>query len=107
MSTTQNPNNPSITWDYAFGLVKTDTGSSGAQYAIRVGNAQTGGLTTAYDGKAPAPWNLQGAVVLGVGGDNSNTSYGTFYEGAITVGRPSDATDLAVLQNVQAANYGN
>jgi hypothetical protein len=51
-------------------------------------------------------WNLQGAVVLGIGGDNSNTSYGTFFEGAITVGRPSDATDLAVLQNAQAAGYG-
>jgi len=107
MSTTQNTSNPSVTWDYAFGLVKTDTSASGPQYAIRVGNSQTGGLTTAYDGKAPpAVWNLQGAVVLGIGGDNSNTSYGTFYEGAITVGRPSDAADLAVLQNTQAANYG-
>ena len=26
--------------------------------------------------------------------------------GAITVGRPSDATDLAVLKNAQAAGYG-
>jgi hypothetical protein len=49
---------------------------------------------------------MQGAVVLGIGGDNSNTSYGTFFEGAITAGRPSDATDLAVLQNAQAAGYG-
>ncbi|HVY40992.1 MAG TPA: arabinofuranosidase catalytic domain-containing protein, partial [Polyangia bacterium] len=60
----------------------------------------------AYDGKAPKAWNLQGAIVLGVGGDNSNTSYGTFFEGAITAGRPSDATDVAVLQNIQAAGYG-
>ncbi len=106
VSTTPNPNNPSITWDYAFGLVKADTANTGPRYAIRVGNAQTGGLTTAYDGTAPAMWNLQGAVVLGIGGDNSNTSYGTFFEGAITVGRPSDAADLAVLQNAQAAGYG-
>ena len=106
VSTTPNPNNPSVTWDYAFGLVKTDTANSTPQYAIRVGDAQSGALTTAYDGKAPAAWNLQGGIVLGIGGDNSNTSYGTFFEGAITAGRPSDATDLAVLQNAQAAGYG-
>jgi hypothetical protein len=47
-----------------------------------------------------------GGIVLGVGGDNSNNSWGTFYEGAITVGAPSDATDLAVFKNVQAAKYG-
>jgi hypothetical protein len=105
-SATQNPNNPSVTWDYAFGLVKTSTTGGTPQYAIRVGNGQSGALTTAYDGNAPKPWNVQGAIVLGVGGDNSNTSYGTFFEGAITSGRPSDATDLAVLQNVQAAGYG-
>ena len=39
MSTTQNTSNPSVTWDYAFGLVKTDTSASGPQYAIRVGKA--------------------------------------------------------------------
>ena len=105
-STTPNAANPSVTSDYAFGLVKTDTASNTPQYAIRVGDVQSGALTTAYDGKAPAPWNLQGGIVLGIGGDNSNTSYGTFFEGAITAGRPSDATDLAVLQNAQAAGYG-
>jgi hypothetical protein len=105
-ATVQNPSNPSVTWDYGFGILKTDTANGTPQYAIRVGNAQSGGLTTAYDGKAPAPWNLQGGIVLGIGGDNSNTSYGTFFEGAITAGRPSDATDLAVLQNAQAAGYG-
>jgi hypothetical protein len=103
---TQNPNNPSVTWDYGFGIVKSDTANGTPQYAIRVGNAQSGGLTTAYDGKAPGTWNLEGAVLLGIGGDNSNTSYGTFFEGAITAGRPSDATDLAILQNAQAAGYG-
>jgi hypothetical protein len=107
VAATTNANNPSVIWDYAFGLVKTDTANNMPRYAIRVGNAQSGGLTTAYDGQAPGTaWNLQGGVVLGIGGDNSNTSYGTFFEGAITAGRPSDATDLAVLQNVQAAGYG-
>jgi hypothetical protein len=43
--------------------------------------------------------------VLGVGGDNSNHSYGTFYEGAIVSGFPTAATDLAVMKNIQAVGY--
>jgi hypothetical protein len=101
-SATTNSSLPASNVDYAFGVLKTN--SSG--YAIRVGNAQSGGLTTGYDGAAPAAWAMSGAIVLGIGGDNSNSSLGTFFEGAITAGRPSDATDAAVLQNVQAAGYG-
>jgi hypothetical protein len=100
--TTQNANLPSMTMDYAFGILKT----SANNYAIRVGNAQTGNLTTAYDGAAPATWALQGGIILGIGGDNSNSSDGTFLEGVITAGRPADATDDAVLRNVHAAGYG-
>jgi hypothetical protein len=102
-SNTDNPNNPSMKIDYAFGILKTN--SSG--YAIRVADVQSGSLTTAYDGGAPTTWKLQGGIILGISEDNSNSSYGTFFEGAITSGRPSDATDAAVLANVQAAGYGN
>jgi hypothetical protein len=101
-----NPNDPTVTSDYAFGLVKTNTVNGTPQWAMRVGDAQSGGLTTAYDGKAPHAWQMGGAVLLGTGGDNSNSSYGTFFEGAIASGRPSDATDAAILQNAQAAGYG-
>jgi hypothetical protein len=104
-STTTNNNLPSSTMDYAFGILKTSTTGT-PQYAIRVGNAQSGSLTTAYDGQAPAAWQEKGGIILGIGGDNSNSSLGTFFEGAITAGRPSDATDAAVLANVQAAKYG-
>jgi hypothetical protein len=69
-------------------------------------NGQSGTLTTAYDGASPKSWNSGGGLVLGVGGDNSNHSFGTFFEGALTMGRPSDATDAAVLAHVQAAGYG-
>jgi hypothetical protein len=48
----------------------------------------------------------QGAVVIGVGGDNSNNSWGTFFEGAIVQGYPDAATEDAVFQNVKAAGYG-
>ena len=95
--------NPSMAgMPYAFGILKTSSG----QYALRMGNGQSGTLTTAYDGASPKPWNSGGGLVLGVGGDNSNHSFGTFFEGALTMGRPSDATDAAVLANVQAAGYG-
>ena len=52
-------------------------------------------------------WGNAGGIVLGVGGDNSNNSWGTFYEGAVTNGSPTNATDLAVMQNIQAAGYGS
>ena len=100
-STVNNPNNPSMNVDYAFGILKTT--SSG--YAIRVGDAQSGSLTTAYDGQAPAPWQFKGGIILGIGEDNSNSSLGTFFEGALTAGRPSDTTDAAILANGQAAKY--
>jgi hypothetical protein len=48
----------------------------------------------------------QGAIILGIGGDNSNSAIGTFYEGAITTGDPSSATDDAVQANIVAAGYG-
>lgn len=103
-----NPNNPSMTMDYAFGILKTNP----QNYALRMGDAQQGNLTTAYDGPVPLKlnsdggWRLEGGIVLGIGGDNSNHGSGTFFEGVITAGRPSDATDEAVFRNVQAAGYG-
>jgi hypothetical protein len=104
-----NPNNPSMKGiPYAFGTLKTWT-SGGPQWELKVGSgASSGGsLTTAYNGTALANWQLQGGVVLGTGGDNSNSSWGTFYEGAVTAGQPSDATDALIIANVQAAKYGN
>ena len=49
---------------------------------------------------------LQGAIILGIGGDNSNRAIGTFYEGAIVQGIPSSETDQAVQANIVAAGYG-
>ena len=47
-----------------------------------------------------------GAVVPGVGGDNSNNSWGTFFEGALLEGWPSDTAELRVMRNVRSAGYG-
>ena len=93
---------PSMTMDFPFGILKTTSG----KYTIESANGQSGSLTVNYDGASPKTWGNKGGIVLGTGGDNSNHSYGTFFEGAITSGRPSDTTDAAVLKNVQDAGYG-
>jgi hypothetical protein len=48
----------------------------------------------------------QGAIILGIGGDNSNRAVGTFYEGAMTASYTSDDSDAAVHANIVAAGYG-
>ena len=40
------------------------------------------------------------------GGDGSNGGTGTWFEGAIVTGLPSDATDDAVQANIVAVGYG-
>jgi hypothetical protein len=77
-------------------------------------NAQSGNLTTVWDGALPggySPMREQGAIVLGSGGDcckpngGVDLSAGTFYEGAMVAGFPSDATENAVHANIVAAGY--
>jgi hypothetical protein len=79
-------------------------------YAIKDGNAQSGSLATRWNGSLPTqsgymPMTKQGAIILGIGGDNSNGSVGSFFEGAMTSGYPSDATENAVQANIVAVGY--
>ena len=85
-----------------------------SRFALKGGNSQSGSLTTLWDGGLPggySPMKKQGAIVLGSGGDcckpggGANLSAGTFYEGAMVAGYPSDATDNAVQANITAAGY--
>ena len=101
----ENPQNPSMKFPFALGILHTPVG----KYALRMANIQTAtDLANAYDGNIPSgkTWGNAGGIVLGVGGDNSNNSFGTFYEGALTNGSPTNATDLAIMQNIQAVGYG-
>jgi hypothetical protein len=78
------------------------------QWAILGGNAQSGTLFTGYSGVRPSgynPMHKQGAIILGIGGDNSKSSAGTFYEGVMTSGYPSSTTEAAVQANIVAAGY--
>ncbi|RQX04500.1 arabinofuranosidase catalytic domain-containing protein [Micromonospora arida] len=77
-------------------------------WAIRGGNAQSGSLTTYFDGPRPNgyhPMKKEGAILLGIGGDNSITGRGTFFEGVLTSGYPTAATENAVQANINAAAY--
>ena len=88
-------------------------GGGGNKWDLRGGNAQNGALTTYYSGVRPGtpgsnayyPMNKKGAVLLGNGGDNGNGSAGTFYEGVMTTGFPTEATTDAVQANIVAAKY--
>jgi len=108
-----NANDPTITFQWLTAIVKGKPG----HWAIRAGDAQTGSLATYFDGGRPKdatgtttrnydPMSKEGAIVLGSGGDNSNGAIGTFFEGAMTTGYPSNATEDAVQANVVAARYG-
>jgi hypothetical protein len=69
----------------------------------------SGGLKKWCDGPLPGgydPMRKEGAIVLGTGGDNSNSDIGSFFEGVMTQGFPSDAADAAVQSNIVAAGYG-
>jgi non-reducing end alpha-L-arabinofuranosidase len=78
------------------------------------GDAQFGDLKVMFDGprvnndrKSYDPMRKQGAILLGNGGDNSNGSQGTFYEGAMTAPGtfPSKETNQKIQNNIIAARY--
>jgi non-reducing end alpha-L-arabinofuranosidase len=78
-------------------------------FALKGGDSTAGGLTTWFNGPLPpgySPMHQEGSIILGTGGDGSNGSAGLFFEGAMTAGTPSDATENAVQANVVGAGYG-
>ncbi|CAI6342017.1 unnamed protein product [Periconia digitata] len=107
--TGRNPKNnpaPSITNRFFTAIVKGGPN----QWALRGGNAVSGSLSTYFSGARPTPsgynpMSKEGAIILGIGGDNSVSGQGTFYEGVMTTGYPSDATENAVQANIVAAGY--
>jgi hypothetical protein len=109
-SSGKNNNVPTMTNTFITAVLKNN---GTTEFQLRGGDATTGSLTTFYKGGLPAGWSpmkKEGAIVLGSGGDccatNTNLSQGTFYEGAIVTGYPSDATENAIQANVIAAGYG-
>lgn len=98
---------PDIHWRFVTAIAKGEP----HRWASLGGDAQRGPLSVMFDGQrvnsSYDPMRKQGAILLGNGGDNSNSSQGTFYEGAVTASGtfPSDATDQLVQANVVSAGY--
>ena len=101
------PDLRSISWRFVTAMAKGEP----HHWTSMGGNAQKGSLAVMFDGPrvdvSYDPMRKQGAILLGNGGDNSNGSQGTFYEGAMTAAGtfPTDATDQLVQANVVAAKY--
>jgi non-reducing end alpha-L-arabinofuranosidase len=105
-STAAPASNTPLVADYVTVMLK---GPSGNRFALKGGDARSGTLVTKYDGARPSgysPQKKEGAIILGIGGDNSHTGEGTFFEGCMTAGNPADAVDDAVQANIVAAGYG-
>ncbi|ROO52914.1 ricin-type beta-trefoil lectin protein [Micromonospora sp. Llam0] len=110
-SQTWNPNQRSFTSKFVTATLKNN---GTTRFAIKGSNAQSGSLYPLWEGPLPpgySPMKKQGAIILGSGGDcckpggGANLSAGTFYEGAMVTGYPSDATEEAVQANIVAAGY--
>ena len=99
---------PNLAWRFVTAIANGEP----HRWASMAGDAQRGALSLLFSGPrvGPAydPMRKQGAILLGNGGDNSNGSQGTFYEGAMTAAGtfPSYATEQAVQANIVAAGYG-
>jgi hypothetical protein len=101
----ENDQNLPMRTEYVTAMVKGNTNG----FALKASDATNGKLRTMYDGPRPngyQPMKKQGAIILGIGGDNSNGAIGTFYEGVMTTGYSTDAADDAVQANIIAAGYG-
>ena len=100
-------NLPSITWRF----VTATADGEPHHWRSMGGDAQQGKLKVMFDGprvnRTYDPMRKQGAILLGNGGDNSNGSQGTFYEGGMTAAGtfPTQETQQKVQANVVAAQY--
>ena len=102
---------PSIT-DWRFVSVFVN-GGGGNRWDLRGGDASCDTLTTFYSGVRPGtpgsdayyPMHKKGGLLLGNGGDNGNGSAGTFFEGVMTVGYPTDETIAAVQADIASRAY--
>lgn len=103
---------PSIT-DWRFVSVFMN-GGGGNQWDLRGADASCDTLTVFYSGPRPHskegsdayyPMHKKGGMLLGNGGDNGNGSSGTFFEGVMTVGYPTEEAIAAVQKNIAGMHY--
>jgi hypothetical protein len=101
----KDPNNSGVHFPFVSAWEKNNGTTN---FTLKYGNANSGGLTTPFSGPLPngySPMKLQSSILLGTGGDNSVSGVGMFFEGAVTAGYPSDATENSVQANITTAGY--
>ncbi|HEU5428788.1 MAG TPA: arabinofuranosidase catalytic domain-containing protein, partial [Actinocrinis sp.] len=107
-SSNTGPNQPGYTGvNFPF-VTAMEKNNGTSNFTLKYANATSGGLTTGFSGPLPngySPMKTDSSILLGTGGDNSNSGVGEFFEGAVTAGYPSDATENAVQANLAAAAY--
>ena len=82
----------------------------GGNWASRGANLQAdANLTTYWDGdrvnSSYAPMRKQGGIYYGTGGDNSISTQGTMYEGAMAHNQSNATVDQKIYENIREANY--
>ena len=108
MGNGSNPANLGNNSNFVTAMLENDGQST---FALEGGNSQSGGLSTWWNGSLPTtepgyiPMKQEGAVILGTGGDNSNSDVGSFFEGAMTIGYPAAVADALIQQNIVLAGY--
>ncbi len=101
----KNVNTPSISYRFVTAVVKGGR-TSGPSAAATGHQACSQHITAARPSPTGYnPMKKEGAIILGIGGDNSVSAQGTFYEGVMTSGYPTDATEDAVQADIVAAKY--
>ncbi len=106
--------NTPLKYDFVTGVVVGDTADKNGgkgRFAIYGGDATNGALKTLYDGIRPnkpgyVPMQKQGSIILGIGGDNSNSAGGRFYEGVVANGAATKETIDALQAAIVEAGYG-
>jgi hypothetical protein len=93
------------------GCGTSPTAKAGGRFALYGGDATTGTLKTMYDGIRPqktgyVPMKKQGSIILGIGGDNSDSNGGQFFEGVMATGAATIQTINQLQANIVAARYG-
>jgi hypothetical protein len=101
-----NSGDPSVSYRFLTAMLK----GTANLWALKGGNAASGAVSTYYNGARPTasgynPMSKEGAIILGIGGDNSVSAQGTFYEGVMTSGYPTDAVENSVQADIVAAKY--
>jgi hypothetical protein len=100
-------NNPGVNHPFVSAWEKNNGTSN---FTLKDGDATSGGLTTTWSGPLPngySPMHEEADILLGTGGDNSVGASGEFFEGAVTSGYPSDATENSVQASITAAGYAS